>query len=87
MRPASTISFVRLTGSSELSFHAGFPDAGMWLLKSQCLLESADAARTLERLTTDHADRAATLIELELSEPGSPIQKLRDHPAVVKLLS
>jgi tetratricopeptide (TPR) repeat protein len=69
-----------------LSFRAGFPDAGMWLLKSQCLL-GKDAERTLERLIADHPDRAATLIELELNEPGSPVQKLRDHPAVRKLLA
>ena len=70
-----------------LAFRAGFPDAGMWLLKSLCLEgRHEDAGKALERLIEDHADRAATLLELELNEPGSPIQSLRDHPAVVKLL-
>jgi len=32
-------------------------------------------------------DRARTMLELELNEPGSPLQSLRDHPAVVKLLA
>ena len=70
-----------------LSFRAGFPDAGMWLLKAQCLLGSNDSERTLERLIGDHPERAATLIELELNEPGSPVQSLRDHPAVLRLLA
>jgi Flp pilus assembly protein TadD len=71
-----------------LSFRAGFPDAGMWLLKAQCLDgRDRDAERTLERLVADHPERASTLIELELNEPGSPLQRLRDHPAVRKLLA
>lgn len=78
-----TIALAPLT----LSFRAGFPDAGMWLLKAQCMLNHKDTERTLERLVTDHADRASTLLELELNEPGSPVQKLRDHPAVLKLLA
>ncbi|MCB9895027.1 MAG: tetratricopeptide repeat protein [Planctomycetes bacterium] len=70
------------------SFHAGFPDAGLWLLKAQCVEgHDSDVERTLERLIADHPERAATMIELELNEPGSPLQKLRDHPAVQKLLT
>jgi tetratricopeptide (TPR) repeat protein len=69
------------------SFHAGFPDAGLWLLKAQCIeARNAEVERTLERLLADHPERAATMIELELNEPGSPLQKIRDHPAVIKLL-
>ena len=72
----------------QLAFRAGFPDAGMWLLKAQSLAGRADEGeRTLERLIEDHEDRARTMLELELNEPGSPIQSIRDHPAVVKLLS
>lgn len=71
----------------QLAFRAGFADAGLWLLKGQCLAgRNAEAERTLERLAEDHADRARTMLELELDEPGSPLQSLRDHPAVVKLL-
>jgi len=72
----------------QLAFRAGFPDAGMWLLKAQCLAgRNQDAERTLARLAEDHPDRARTMLELELNEPGSPLQSLRDHPAVVKLLA
>ena len=70
-----------------LAFHAGFPDAGLWLLKAQCIeRQDRQAERTLERLIEDHPDRAGTMLELEMNEPGSPIQKLRDHPAIQKLL-
>lgn len=72
----------------QLAFRAGFPDAGLWLLKGQCLAgREDDAVRTLKRLAEDHPDRARTMIEVELDEPGSPLQSLRDHPAVVKLLA
>lgn len=71
----------------QLAFRSGFADAGMWLLKSLCLAGiSDDANHVLTRLIEDHPDRVVTLLELELDEPGSPIQKLRAHPAVVKLL-
>lgn len=71
----------------QLAFSAGFPDAGLWLLKAQCLSKRTDEAdRTLERLTEDHPDRARTMLELELDEPGSPLQSLRDHPAVIRLM-
>jgi len=69
-----------------LAFRAGFADAGLWLLKAQCLLGSEQVARTLEQLARDHPERAATLIELELAEPGSPLQRIADHPAVKSLL-
>jgi len=69
-----------------LAFRAGFPDAGMWLLKAQCILGMPDeAGRTLERLAEDHPERAGTLLELELNEPGSPVQSVRDHPTVRRL--
>ena len=32
-------------------------------------------------------DRAASMIELELTEPGSPLQELKDDPAVQRLLA
>jgi tetratricopeptide (TPR) repeat protein len=70
------------------AFRAGFPDAGLWLLKAQALSGRQDeASRTLARLAEDHPDRARTMLELELDEPGSPLQSLRDHPAVVRLLA
>ncbi|MBZ0136877.1 MAG: tetratricopeptide repeat protein [Planctomycetes bacterium] len=72
----------------KLAFRAGFPDAGLWLLKAQCLAgRREEADLTLERLGTDHPDRARTMLELELDEPGSPLQSIRDHPVVVKLLA
>jgi Flp pilus assembly protein TadD len=70
-----------------LAFRAGFPDAGMWLLKALCILGKFDEAeRSLERLAEDHPERATTLLELELNEPGSPVQHLRDHPVVRRLM-
>lgn len=61
----------------ELAFDAGFPDAGLWLAKALALLDKLDAARAaLAQIHAAHPDRAASMIELELSEPGSPLQRL-----------
>lgn len=72
----------------QTAYKAGSADAGMWLLKSLCIDGvSEQSTKTLEQLIEDHPDRAATLIALELEEPGSPLQVFRDHPAVTSLLS
>lgn len=63
-------------------------DALLWLLKAECMARrEADATATLRRLLEFHPDRAAPMLALELSEPGSPLQALRDSPAAAALLA
>ena len=72
----------------EVANKAGSADAGMWLLKALCIDGVSDqSVGALQHLIESHPERAATLIELELEEPGSPLQVFRDHPAVTSLLS
>ena len=72
----------------EVASKAGSADAGMWLLKALCIDGVSDqSVGALQHLIESHPERAATLIEIELEEPGSPLQVFRDHPAVTKLLS
>lgn len=62
-------------------------DALLWLLKAQCMAgRKADAADGLRRLLDEHPDRSAPMLTLELAEPGSPLQVLRDLPEAAALL-
>ncbi len=62
-------------------------DGALWLLKAQCLLNRMpEAVATLKRLADEHPDRAPAMIAVELAEPGSPLQALRDEPAAQGLL-
>lgn len=69
------------------AFDAGSPDAGLWLLKAQCIGGRIDDAfATLQRLAAEFSDRAGVMLELEMSEPGSPLQRLRDDPRAREVL-
>jgi tetratricopeptide (TPR) repeat protein len=70
-----------------VAFQAGSASAGLWLLKAQCLTgREAESIETLQSLHDDHFDRAASMIELELAEPGSPLQSLHDVPRAKAIL-
>ncbi|CAG0926877.1 hypothetical protein PLCT1_00182 [Planctomycetaceae bacterium] len=72
------------TGDAELSvedfafaFDAGRASAGIWLIKALCLDARIDEAiEDIEKLLADHPERGQALLELELSEPGSPLHVL-----------
>ncbi len=72
------------TGDAELSvddfafaFDAGRASAGIWLIKALCLDARIDEAiEDIEKLLADHPERGHALLELELSEPGSPLHVL-----------
>ncbi len=72
------------TGDAELSvedlafaFDAGRASAGLWLIKALCLDGRIDEAiEDIEKLLSDHPERGLAMLELELSEPGSPLHVL-----------
>jgi tetratricopeptide (TPR) repeat protein len=80
------------TGDPELAVEpleaaAETADGALWLLKALCLLQRMDeATATLKQLADQHPDRAPAMIAVELAEPGSPLQALRDVPAAQSLL-
>lgn len=51
-------------------------DAMLWLLKALCLLQRPEAGSVHKRLLELHPERAQAMLELELSEPGSPLHWL-----------
>ena len=55
-------------------------DALLWLLKAQVTTEAAGALDTLQRLVSQHPDRAPAMLASELHEPGSPLHTLADDP-------
>lgn len=70
-----------------IAFDAGSASAGLWLLKAQCLTgRHDDALGTLRALQEHHRDRASSMIELELAEPGSPLQVLHEIPGAPIIL-
>lgn len=74
------------SGDAELSvsdfafaFDAGRASAGLWLIKAQCLDARIDEAiEDIEKLLSEHPERGLAMLQLELSEPGSPLHVLQD---------
>lgn len=72
------------SGDAELSvedlafaFDAGRASAGLWLIKALCLDARIDEAiEDIEKLLADHPERGLAMLQLELSEPGSPLHVL-----------
>lgn len=72
------------SGDAELSvedfifaFDAGRASAGIWLIKALCIDARIDEAiEDIEKLLADHPERGRALLELEWSEPGSPLHVL-----------
>jgi tetratricopeptide (TPR) repeat protein len=81
------------TGDAELSvedlafaFDAGRASAGIWLIKALCLDGRVDEAfEDIEKLLNEHPGRAMAMLELELSEPGSPLHVLDENERVREL--
>ena len=74
------------SGDAELSvsdfafaFDAGRASAGLWLIKAQCLDARIDEAiEDIEKLLSEHPERGLAMLQLELSEPGSPLHVGQD---------
>lgn len=60
-----------------LAFEAGRASAGLWLIRALCLDARIDEAiEDIEKLRTDHPERGKAMLDLELQDPGSPLQIL-----------
>ncbi|KAA0211293.1 hypothetical protein EDM80_11360 [bacterium] len=61
------------------AFDAGRASAGLWLLRALCLDARIDEAiEDIEKLLAEHPERGKAMLDLEFSDPGSPLQILRD---------
>lgn len=61
------------------AFDAGRASAGLWLLRALCLDARIDEAiEDMEKLLAEHPERGKAMLDLEFSDPGSPLQILRD---------
>ncbi|MHC4839815.1 MAG: tetratricopeptide repeat protein [Planctomycetota bacterium] len=71
----------------QLAAAGGSANASLWLAKALCLEDKLDsAAETLQGLLNASPDRAPHMIQAELSEPGSPLNRLYDHAAGAALI-
>lgn len=63
----------------ETAFQSGSANAGLWLAKSLCIEDKLDyAVEVLQKLLNIAADRGPAMINAELEEPGSPLNRLQD---------